>query len=239
MVPSHSATTHARVERDLVPSVTAQEDAVLVSRFKAGDEAAFDEITLRYRDKLAAFSFTVLRSHADAEEIAQDTLISAHRNLPEFRGDCSLTGWLHTIALNRSRNRYWHLFRRRRHLTQSLDTALSEDNPATIADVAACDAPGPVSEVITREFCTVVAACIAKLAPAHREILDRRILQSCSYEQIADGLGISVGTVKSRIARAREKLRAVLGHACPEIMPDAALHEWFDPVRASGWLRRA
>ena len=92
-----------RVER-VSPRAEAREaaryDSVLVDRFTSGDAAAFDEIIARYREKLAAFAFTVLHNHADAEEIAQDALISAHRNLRRFRGDCKLASWLYTITLN-------------------------------------------------------------------------------------------------------------------------------------------
>jgi RNA polymerase sigma-70 factor, ECF subfamily len=214
-------------------------DAALVRRFTAGDDAAFDEIIARYRGRIAAYSFKVLRSHADAEEIAQDTFIKAHRHLHRFRGDCSLSTWLHTVALNLSRNRYWHRYRRRHHVTQSLDCAINDRNPATLADLAASDAPGPVEEAAAREFTDLAATCIAKLSSVHRIILERRIVQNCSYDDIAGALGISVGTVKSRIARAREKLRALMTGACPEVAPNPASAVWFDPVRSFGSIRLA
>lgn len=197
--------------------VAARYDAVLVHRFTAGDTAAFDEIIARYRDRLAAFAFTVVHNHADAEEIAQDALISAHRNLARFRGDCNLASWLYTITLNLGRNRYWYYFRRRRHEALSLDSPLHDDSPATFSDVAVCDAPGPVDEVNARELTAAVAEGIGKLALLHRDILKRRILQHCSYDDIASRLGISVGTVKSRIARAREKLRSHMTLKYPEL----------------------
>jgi RNA polymerase sigma-70 factor (ECF subfamily) len=178
------------------------------------------------------FSLTILRNRADAEEVAQDTLIRAHRHLGEFRGNCSLSSWLHTIALNLSRNRYAYYYRRRHHVTQSLDCAISADNPATFIDVAASEEPNPVAEATARELTSLVAVCIEKLAPPHREILERRVLESWSYEEIADTSGISIGTVKSRIARARKRLRELLACECPEFEPETEPFEWLDIGRA-------
>jgi RNA polymerase sigma-70 factor (ECF subfamily) len=105
----------------------ARLDAVLVRRFNAGDPAAFVEIVTRYRDKMFHFALRLLRNRPDAEEIAQDTFIRAHQGLAHFRGDSSLSAWLHCIALNLSRNRYRYFFRRCSHAMQSLDCAVSAD----------------------------------------------------------------------------------------------------------------
>lgn len=234
---SRQGTPRARLSENARES--ARYDAVLVARFNAGDAAAFDEIIERHRAKLAAFAYTILRNHADAEEIAQDALVRAHRRLEGFRGTCSLATWLHTIALNLSRNRYWYYFRRRRQVTQSLDAALSEDNPGSLVDLAASAAPNPMQEATTREFSDVVAACIARLLPSHREILNRRIVDDCSYDEIAVALGISLGTVKSRINRARENLRARLAIVCPEFTRESALRDWFEGARLASHWRQA
>src|SRR4051812_9003080 len=85
----------------------AQLDATLVCRFNAGDAAAFTEIVTRHRAKAFAIAFARLGSYSDAEEITQDTFIRAHRALPGFRGESSLSTWLHRIAVNLSLNRYW------------------------------------------------------------------------------------------------------------------------------------
>src|SRR3954463_12170049 len=130
----------------------AQYDAELVSRFNSGDEAAFVEIMTRYREKIFSVALALLRNRADAEEIAQDTFIRAHRGLGRFRGDSSLATWLHRIAVNLARNRYWYFYRRRRHATLSLDCALSDDSDATFADLVATEAPSPAREATTCEF---------------------------------------------------------------------------------------
>jgi RNA polymerase sigma-70 factor (ECF subfamily) len=223
-----------RAARNTVSRQEALLDAVLVRRFNAGDQAAFVEIFTRYRDRMLHVALGLLRNRADAEEIAQDTFIRAHRGLANFRGDSSLSAWLHCITLNLSRNRYWYFFRRRRHATQSLDCAVSADNQATYADLVASDAPSPVREAATREFSALVAECMTKLSASQYEILRLRNVQQYSYRAIAQTLGISVGTVKSRIGRARENLRMLLAKTYPEFDPDASPSEWFDPARPSG-----
>lgn len=215
--PVHEApfTGVALVDPGMKSCDVARYDAVLVDRFISGDAAAFDEIIARYRDKLAAFAFTVLRNHGDAEEIAQDALMRAYRNLHLFRGDCKLASWLYKITLNLGRNRYWYYFRRRRHETLSLDCPLSDGSPDTFIDVAASDDPTPVEELHAREFSTAVAEGIGTLTPIHRDVLECRVFEDRSYDEIASRIGIGVGTVKSRIARAREKLRNHLALESP------------------------
>ena len=121
-------------------STSAQEaliDTALVQRFNAGDDAAFVQIMERYRAKIFTVTLGLLRNHADAEEITQDTFIRAHRGLARFRGDSSLATWLYRIAVNLARNRYWYFFRRRRQDSLSLDCALSEENSGTFSDLVA------------------------------------------------------------------------------------------------------
>lgn len=209
-------------------------DASLVKRFNAGEETAFVEIITRYRERMFSVAFSLLRNRSDADEIAQDTFIRAHRGLARFRGDSSLATWMHRIALNLARNRYWFNFRRRQHMARSFDSAFSDDNQATLASLVASELPTPARDAATTEFSELVAVCMERLGPGHREILTRRNILNCSYAEIAQAFGISIGTVKSRIARARENLRALLAKACPEFAPDAAPSEWFDPIRPSG-----
>ncbi|MDP3071249.1 MAG: sigma-70 family RNA polymerase sigma factor [Opitutaceae bacterium] len=213
-------------------------DRELVRRFNAeGDEAAFAEIMARYRDRMFSVAFAMLKNYADAEEIAQDAFIRAHRGLATFRGDSSLGTWLHQIALNLARNRYWYHHRRRRHLMRSLETAFGDDNQATFSDMIATDAAGPVREAVTSEFSTVVSGCMERLGVRGREVLTLRTSLNRSYIEIAGELGISVGTVKSRIARARERLRLLIIEACPEFGADFEPLEWFDAVRPMGGIQ--
>ena len=231
------SSTPDRAARAAASAQEAVYDAALVRRFNSGDESAFVEIMTRYRDKIFAIALGLLRNRADAEEITQDTFIRAHRGLARFRGDSSLATWLHRIAVNLARNRYWYFFRRRRHDTLSLDCPLGDDGTsATLTDLVAAEVPDPSRAAATNEFAALVNACMEKLDARHREILTLRTLLHRSYDEIAETLGLNVGTVKSRIARARENLRELLAEACPEFEPDASPADWFEIVRQGGRL---
>ena len=206
-----------------------------MQRFNASDELAFVEIMNRYRDRIFSVAYSVLRNRADAEEVAQDAFVRAHRGLARFRGDSSLATWLHRTALNLARNRYWYFFRRRR-TTLSLDGELEPGGNATLADLVATDAAEPSRAAVSAEFSTLVGDCMEKLDARHREILTLRNLLNHSYQQIAAALGINVGTVKSRIARARSSLRALMAETCPEFAADAEPSDWFESARNGGRL---
>ena len=195
-------------------STKAQEvalDRVLVDRFKGGDQAAFDEMVRRYWDRIYAMVHQLLRNPQDAEEVTQDAFIRAHRGLVSFRGDSAFSTWLYQIATNLARNRYWYWWRRKRDKTISFDQPVSEDNDTPLSEVFAAELETPEDATVTQEFVDRIAQGMERLSPKHREILILRNVKNMSYEEIAEILGISVGTVKSRIARARESLRAKLG----------------------------
>ena len=233
---SSSRTTTEQAARTAASRREALHDVTLVRRFNAGDEAAFVEIVTRYREKMFHVALGLLRNRADAEEIAQDAFIRAHRSLVRFRGDSSLSAWLHCITLNLSRNRYWYFFRRRRHAMLPFDTALSESNTATLAEMVASDAPSPVREVANSEFAEIISRCMEKLTAAQREVLTLRNSRHLSYVHISRTLGIRVGTVKSRIARARSTLRLLLSKAYPEFTLDSSPFDYFEPLRSTGRL---
>lgn len=206
-------------------------DAELVRRFNQGDEAAFLRIMERYQSKIYAAVICLLHNHADAEEVTQDTLIRAHRGLARFRGDASLATWLYRIAVNLARNRHWYYFRRRRQDTLSLDHSLADENEGTFADLIAAASPDPAQETAAGEFTGLIASAMAKLDRQQREILIMRNVANLSYQEIAQSLRINVGTVKSRIARARENLRQLMAAECPEFSPETSLGDYFIPAR--------
>jgi RNA polymerase sigma-70 factor (ECF subfamily) len=186
-------------------------DRLLVDRFKGGDEAAFNEMVSRYWDRIFSLVHQMLRNSQDAEEVTQDAFIRAHRGLANFRGDSAFSTWLYQIATNLARNRYWYWWRRKRDKSVSFDQPIGEEGNLTLADLVPADVETPDDITVTREFSDRVAECMEELGEKHREILILRNVQNHSYEEIAHILGISVGTVKSRIARAREALRTRLG----------------------------
>jgi RNA polymerase sigma-70 factor (ECF subfamily) len=186
-------------------------DRILVDRFKAGDQGAFNEMVARYWDRIYGMVNQLLRNQQDAEEVTQDAFIRAHRALVNFRGESSFSTWLYQIATNLARNRYWYWWRRKRDRSVSFDAPLGTDSGTTLADVFPAEVVSPEDATVTQEFVDRVAAGMEQLSDKHREILVLRNVQNLSYEEIAEILKISVGTVKSRIARARENLREKLG----------------------------
>src|ERR1700722_9209830 len=214
-------------------------DAGLVRKFNGGDESAFGELMNRHKTRIFAAAMGLLRNHADAEEITQDTFVRAHRGFSKFRGDSSVATWLHRIAVNLARNRYWYFFRRRRHATLSLDASMGEEGDSTFSDLLSTAAPDPSQESSRNEFVEAVQTCMDKLEPSHRRILTMRSVLDLPYESIAATLGINVGTVKSRIARARERLRNRLAEECPEFSRDSDPSDWFEPARGEGQVPAA
>lgn len=235
-MPARTPSAHSRPRSEdpskiEAPAGEAAVDAGLVRRFTTGDESAFTEIVTRYRGKIYGLTLNLLHNAADAEEITQDTFIRAYRGLVRFRGDSSLSTWLYRIALNLARNRYWYFFRRRRHHWVSLERPLRDDSEATFADLVAAPDHDPAQETVVGEFTELVATCMERLDRRHREILTMRNVLDLSYEQIARSLGINVGTVKSRIARARENLRILLAESHPEFESAQSVADFFLTAR--------
>jgi len=186
-------------------------DKLLLERFRQGDERAFTDIVIRYREQIFRRVFGMLKNHEDAEEVTQDTFLRARRGLENFRGDAAFSTWLYQIATNLAHNRYWFWWRRGRHAAVSIDASVNAQSDLTLAEILPDECPNPGEKAVTQELVERVEAAMERLSPAHREILTLRNVRDLSYEEIAALLDLSLGTVKSRIARAREALKQVLG----------------------------
>lgn len=201
------------------------DDATLVRRFNAGDDSAFEAIVKGHYARVLALVRRSMNNNQDAEDIAQITFIRAHRGLASFRGDSALSTWLSRIALNLARNRYWYFFRRRHQDSVSLD------QPHSIAHLVPSAESTPAQHAIQSEFVDLAARCLEQLDPPQRDILRMRYHQQYSYGEIARELNINFGTVKSRVARAREKLRARILATAPDFGSKASLGSFFEPLR--------
>ena len=190
---------------------TIDADELLIERIKAGDMAAYNVMVIRHYDRIFSRVLQLLNNKQDAAEVTQDAFIRAHRGLENFRGDASFSTWLYQIATNLAHNRYWYWFRRKRDQSISLDQPQCEDGSLTLENVMPCADENPAEAVVTQEFVDRVSACMQYLNDKHKEVLILRNVKNLTYDEIAQQLEISVGTVKSRIARARESLRGLLG----------------------------
>ena len=190
---------------------TIDADELLIERIKAGDMAAYNVMVIRHYDRIFSRVLQLLNNKQDAEEVTQDAFIRAHRSLENFRGDASFSTWLYQIATNLAHNRYWYWFRRKRDQSISLDQPQCDDGILSLENVMPCVDENPAEAVVTQEFVDRVSVCMQYLNDKHKEVLILRNVKNLTYDEIAQQLEISVGTVKSRIARARESLRGLLG----------------------------
>ncbi len=176
-------------------------DEVLVRKTINGDLDAFDELVRRYEGKIYGLAYRFMGNHADASDLAQDTFIRVYQALAGFRGDASFSTWLYRIAANICRD---ELRKRQRRRSVSIDEMID----ASPANVPTADGSySPEETVQRREVQSQVQFCLNELSSDHRLVLVMREIQGLSYEEIASALQCSMGTVKSRISRARSALK--------------------------------
>ena len=173
----------------------------LIQAARQGDEVAFEALVRAYEKKVYCLALRMCGSGDDAFEIAQDAFLSAWRGLGSFRGESSFSTWLYRLTSNAAVD----FLRRRRRQGESLSLD-DEDSYYEAPDPA----PGPQQRAESRELRQALAQGLAALSPEHRQVLLLRELQGLSYEEIAAALALDLDTVKSRIARARDRLRKYL-----------------------------
>ena len=175
-------------------------DQQLIERSLAGNQDAFGQLVRKYQDKLFTSLSHLTGSHADAEDIAQDAFVQAYLKLSTFRQHCAFYTWLYRIALNT-------LYTRNRH--HRIRASLSHTRAVTEEDPS--DPHGtPVDELERREDATQIRQALNSLSEEHRTILVLRGVEGFDYDTIAETLELSVGTVRSRLHRARIELREQL-----------------------------
>ncbi len=187
---------------------TAKEDRELIARFKAGELEAFDRLVEKHSRRAYQIAYGVLSSKEDAEEVSQDVFIRIYRALPKFRGESEFTTWMYRIAMNLARNKYRWNKSRGSQRNISIDAPLdgSREGEGRTLDVVETRLT-PDAQVGVDEFEQRAMAELQQLPELYREALVLRNIKEMSYEDIAGLLGCKLGTIKSRIARAREELR--------------------------------
>jgi len=185
-------------------------DQVLVERVQKGDKSAFDVLVRKYQHKIVKLISRYVHDGAEAQDVAQETFIKAYRALPRFRGDSAFYTWLYRIAINTAKN---HLVSEgRRPVDQQVDLQDPEqyDMQARLREV---DTPEGLT--LTDEIRRTVEDAIEQLPDELRTAIVLRELEGLSYEEIAQAMDCPVGTVRSRIFRAREaignRLKPLLG----------------------------
>jgi RNA polymerase sigma-70 factor (ECF subfamily) len=180
-------------------------DLQLVQRVQAGDRSAFDLLVRRYQYRIAALVRRYIRDEAEAEDVVQEAFIRAWRALPHFRGDAQFYTWLYRIAVNTAKNHLVSLGRR--PATDDID---DEELTAVREAERLHDVATPEHEALRSEMESLVLAAVDGLAPELREALTLREVEGLSYEDIAERMQCPIGTVRSRIFRARDAIDARL-----------------------------
>jgi len=177
-------------------------DLSLVRRAQAGERAAYDLLVLKYQHKVVKLVMRYTRNPADAEDVAQESFIKAYRALPQFRGDSAFYTWLYRIAINTAKNAL--AARDRNPVTSQVEFQDSDDAPDIVSRLKDPDTPEGLA--LTEEIRGTVTAAIDALPGDLRTAIVLRELEGLSYEEIAAAMDCPVGTVRSRIFRAREAI---------------------------------
>ncbi len=186
-------------------------DQILVERVQQGDKRAFELLVVKYHRKIIRLVSRLIRDPAEVEDVAQDAFIKAYRALPQFRGESAFYTWLYRIAVNTAKN-YLATQGWRPESSSDIDTEEAE----TFADGEQLrDINTPDSMLHTKQVAETVNRAMEALPEELRTAITLREIEGLSYEEIAEAMECPIGTVRSRIFRAREaiaeKLRPLLG----------------------------
>jgi RNA polymerase sigma-70 factor (ECF subfamily) len=198
-------TSLARLELDS-KSLEHRHEAMLIARLRARELAAFEELVAHFQRPVYSLCLRLLGDAEEARDAAQETFLKVYRGLSKFRGESGLKTWIYRIAINQAMNqqRWWR--RRHRDETVSLDIARGESDVTPGQLLPGKDA-SPEQLAIANEREQRIARALGEIKQEYRVALILREIEELSYEEIAETLAISIGTVKSRIARGREELR--------------------------------
>ncbi len=188
-----------------LPAGTEQSDLELVRRAQQNERGAFDLLVLKYQHKVIKLVARLLRDPTEAEDVAQEAFVKAYRALGSFRGDSAFYTWLYRIAVNTARNSI--ASRQRRPLDYEVE--LSEGEQNNVAARLKHD-DTPEATVLSEEIRQTVNAAIEQLPEDLRTAIVLREIEGLSYEEIATAMDCPVGTVRSRIFRAREAIDRAL-----------------------------
>jgi RNA polymerase sigma-70 factor (ECF subfamily) len=199
----------------------AEEDRELIAKAQAGEVAAFRQLVERHQRRAFALAFSLVREESDARELVQEAFLRVHKGLGNFQGTSSFFTWLYRIITNLSID----LLRKPGRLVAELDEQRTEQDETFDAPMLArLEGADPVDVVRRKEIATRVQTALDALPPYHRGVIVLREVDGLSYEEMAQVMGVSKGTIMSRLFHARQKLQKVLadcyveqiGHAPPK-----------------------
>jgi RNA polymerase sigma-70 factor (ECF subfamily) len=178
-------------------------DEMLILQVKSGDTEAFDQLVARYESKVYTIAYRFAGNYNDAADLAQEAFIRVYRSLNSFRGDSTFQTWLYRVVTNVCKD---ELKRRTKDNLVSMDEMAEKGLPLAVTT----EGKNPEDMILTREWQEQLQKLLNLLSAEHRTVLIMRDIQGYSYEEIAFSLKCSLGTVKSRLSRARNILKDLL-----------------------------
>ncbi len=179
-------------------TTATEAQARFVSELQSGDERAFEQLVAQYERPIIRFLYRYLGNSEEAKEVCQDVFVKIFRGINSFQNNCSLKTWIYRITLNTVLNEKRRWYQRLKDRFVGLDV---------IAQTKYDSIPDPSMSLTMSERCRSVSLALRKIRPDHRAILIMRDLEGFSYQEISDALDLALGTVKSRLARARQEMK--------------------------------
>ncbi len=182
------------------------EDISFITQFLKGDNAGFNGLVVKYQDQIMNLCVRVLGNYTDGQDAAQETFVKVYKNLHTFKGEALFSTWLYRIAVNTCRNKqrsWWSRFSRS---AVKLDAPIRNEENDRIREVSDTSL-SPEKDLKRHRIAEAVKKALATLPKKHRELIVLRDIQGRSYEEIEQILNISLGTVKSRLVRARSAMQ--------------------------------
>jgi RNA polymerase sigma-70 factor (ECF subfamily) len=202
-----SVNTGARTASNrLARQAEAEEDRALIDRARSGDKQAFRELVERHQRRAFAIALGLVRDENDAREVVQEAFIRVFRGLDSFHGGSSFFTWLYRIVTNLSID----LMRKPSRRDQELDETRDIKDELDIPLLARIDGADPVDVVRRGEIRQRIQSALDALPPYHRGVIVMREVEGMSYEEMAQSMGVSKGTIMSRLFHARQKLQRAL-----------------------------
>ena len=192
---------------DLRPQV----DTKFIERLKRGDAVAFETLVNERSGEIFGLLYRLTENVEEARDLTQETFLRAFQSIVHFRGESDLRTWIYRIAINQARNRWRWWRRRRREATVSIDAPeIGGGRLGLVATLKATTVRDPEQDALLSERERALKKALSSLKRVYREAVILRDIEGFAYEEIATALDISVGTVKSRLARGRQELRRKL-----------------------------
>ncbi len=189
------------------------EDIALITNFLKGDRVSFDRLVLKYQDQILNLCVQTVGNYADGEDAAQETFVKVYKNLNKFKGEALFSTWLYRIAVNTCKNRRRSWWNRLKRTAVRLDKPIETEEGEHTYEIGDTSF-SPIKELERLQIADCVKKALDTLPEKHKELIILRDIQELSYEEIETVLGISIGTVKSRLSRARiamkEKLTRIM-----------------------------